>query len=70
MTKRLTADKDCLHSSNSMPNADDSGVVAPPEDKEISTKPQESLGVLNENAGKLQQGSLGMYNIIHVYIIM
>ena len=69
MTKGLTADKD---SSSSKPNADDSGVVAPAKVKEDSTEKSQttkSLRMLNENAGKLQQGSLGMYNVgVHTIV--
>ena len=69
MTKGLTADQD---SSSSKPNADDSGVVAPAKVKEDSTEKSQttkSLRMLNENAGKLQQGSLGMYNVgVHTIV--
>ena len=58
MTKRLTADKD------SKP--------APAKIKEDSTEKSQtttSITVLNENAGKLQQGSLGMYNVgVHTMV--
>ena len=66
MAKRLTADKD------PKPNADDSGVVAPAKVKEDSTEKSQtttSLRVLNENTGKLQQGSLGMCNVgVHTIV--
>ena len=64
-TSRNPADRD------PKPSADDSGVVAPAKVKEDSTEKSQtttSIRVLNENAGNLQQGSLGMYNVgVHMH---